>query len=370
MKNFIIIEHEPLTVRLKKIWNVDALKQKGVHVEYWDLSQYIFPKAVFPNVVEDDCIRRVTNIDEFNKLLSQADIAKSVFVLEIFPKWDNRNIILLLNKYRCYCVKIDLYANAVLYTPLLNRIIARIKAITPQKIVKKLSWIFLCKKVSIRLYEKVLSSSKIVSPDVMINHPDYEEYVWGEKKVPNVSVPYTVFIDSYFPLHPDILNLTSKKGISATEYRDLMKRFFDYWEEKYSTPVVIAAHPKSKYKGDEFGHRTIIKGKTPLLIENARMVITHESASLSYITLSDKPFVVVYPGSYKKCPAQYRYVNGLAKTCGKVAYNLNDCNWDDICVSPLDKEHRDAYIYTYLTSKKTQDRKNVDIWMDALLKEY
>ena len=51
-----------------------------------------------------------------------------------------------------------------------------------------------------------------------------------------------------------------------------MRRYFDYLEEKYGMPVVIAAHPKSDYSGGEFGNRSIIKYKTDDLVFNARMV--------------------------------------------------------------------------------------------------
>ena len=67
MKSFIIIEHEPLTERLKQIWNIDALREREVHVEYWDISKYVYPQANIPMTVEDNCVKHIETIEEFEK---------------------------------------------------------------------------------------------------------------------------------------------------------------------------------------------------------------------------------------------------------------------------------------------------------------
>lgn len=369
MKSFIIIEHEPLTVRLKKIWNIDALRDKGVHVEYWDVSQYIFPNAIIPQLVEDSCVRTVKDMHTLERLLSQVDVTRAVFVLEVQPSWDNRAIFLLLYRHRCNCVKIDLYANTMLFSSTSERLASILKNFSFKKALKKFAWLCWLRLHSIRMNAKLLSSSDLVKPDIKINHPDYEEYLSLDEKKPIVDRLYLLFIDNYYPLHPDIKNMYPNTIADAESYWRLMRSFFDFLESKFQKKIIIAAHPKAVYKGDEFGRRKIFYGQTAKLIKFANVVVMHGSNSLSYIALADKPFAVVYPDSYKMYPYLHKHIKDLASYCKKEAYNLNNCDWDKIQFERLDSEWRKLYITTFITSQGTAGRRNVDIWIDELLKE-
>lgn len=369
MKSFIIIEHEPLTVRLKKIWNIDALKEKGIHVEYWDLSQYIFPNTVIPKIVEDSCVKVIKDLHILEMLLSQVDIARTVFALEMHLKWENRALLLLLHRYQCNCVRIDLYANTMLFHSIYERTISILKNFTFKKFIKKIAWFCWLRFYSIRVYEKLLSSSTLVKPDIRINHPDYEEYLSLDEMKPDVDGAYLLFIDNYYPLHPDIKIMCPNTTTDEKSYWELMRNYFDFLEEKFHKKVIIAAHPKAVYSGQEFGKRDIYYGQTAKLIKFADAVVMHGSNSLSYIALADKPFAIVYPNSYKMYPYLYKHIGDLAAYCKKKAYNLECCDWNKIQFEKLDTEWRKLYISTFITSEETSRRKNVDIWIDELLKK-
>lgn len=370
MKKLIILEHEPLTVRLKKIWNINSLIQRGVDVEYWDFSTFIFPNISIPNKVEDKCVKIISDLSYFEYLLSAIDVKKTVLVVELFPSWKNRRIYFLINKYNIFHVKIDLYANTYLYVPLRHKLWSFVKKASLFSLFEKIGWFTYKKFYSITIYNQLYSSSKLVSPDVRINHPDFETFI-DTNDVRLCIEPYILFIDTYYPLHPDLKFYLKYDDIDTNtkEYRDTMCAFFDYLEQKYNKVVIIAAHPKSDYVGDEFGDRKIIKDQTCNLIKNADLIITHESNSLSFITLANKPFVIVYPDSYNRYYNLFDYITRLARYCGKQAYNLNKENWKDICFSSLEKHFRETYIYSFLTSFDTQHKKNIDIWIDNLLRE-
>lgn len=370
MKKLIILEHEPLTIRLKKIWNIDSFKQKNVDVEYWDFSMLIYPNISIPNRIEDKCVKVIGSLSSFEYLLSQLDARRTVFIVELFPTWNNRKIYFLINKYNIFHVKIDLYANTSLPIPLRDKIISLIKNFPFIPILRRICWSIYKKCYSITIYNQIYSSSKLVAPDVRINHPDFEAFT-DTSDVKLCAEPYILFIDTYYPLHPDLKFYLKYDDIDIykKDYRDTMRAFFDYLENKYHKTVIIAAHPKSDYAGNEFGNRRIIKGETCNLIKNADMIVTHESNSLSFIALANKPFIIVYPDSYNKYYHLLGYITRLAKYCGKQAYNLNKDNWDNICFSPLENHFRETYIYTFLTSAETQHKRNVDIWIDNLLKE-
>lgn len=368
MKSFIIIEHEPLTERLKQIWNIDALREREVHVEYWDISKCVYPQANIPMTVEDNCVKRIGTIEEFEKNLINTDIKNSVFVSEFYWNWNNRKIILLLNEHQCYCVKIDLYANTILPSSFANRAKYKLESITLKKIEEKIKFRLFLKVNSIKKsYNKILSSSTYTNPDIFINHPDYELFNQINSSS-NKENSYILFIDTYYPLHPDIQRISNKTA-NVEYYRKLMNKFFDFVENKYSKKVIIAAHPKAIYNGTEFGRRKIFWGKTAELIKHANFVFMHGSNSLSFIALADKPFAIVYPESFKMYPYMYKQIINLAKYCDKTAYNLDNCNWDSIVFSKWDNKLRKKYIYSFLTSEETSKKQNVDIWIEKLLNQ-
>lgn len=367
MKKFIIIEHEPLTIRLKNIWNIDTLLKKGVNIEYWDMSSFIYPGISIPNKVKDECVRTIDSLETLEFFLSNNDSTQTVYAIELFPNWDNRKIFHLLRRHKCRCIKIDLYANTSLTTSLRKRIISFLKRISISSLTKKTLW--LCYRILFlkKIYTYNLSSSSIVAPDIRINHPDFE--LFKQEEHPLITIGYILFIDTFYPLHPDLKYYYNFKNITeyTDSYRHLMISFFDYLENKYNKRVVIAAHPKSNYSGNEFGEREIIRHNTCNLIKYADFIVTHESNSMSFIALANKPFVIVFPDSYTQFSTLINYVFLLAKICGKTAYNLDKDNWDSISFSKMDEKTRLNYIETYLTSKETENKKNADIWIENLL---
>lgn len=370
MKSLIIIEHEPLTVHLKTIWNIDALKERGVHVEYWDLSKLIFPDVDIPMQVDDSCLKHIDKLEEVEKNLKNIDVSNCVFAAEFSLNWNNRKIIYLLHKYQCYCVKFDLYANTALPLSFWEDVEYKLKMITLDKIVNEVVertrlYYFLKVNTICRFYKKFLSSASHMNPDILINHPDYELY----NQITFSSCmkqSYILFVDAYYPLHPDIKRF-SDKTVSVEQYRTLMNKFFDFLENKFKKQVVIAAHPKAKYAGTEFNGRKIFWGKTVELIKYSDLVFMHFSNSMSFMALANKPFVFVYPNSFKQYPYIYKSVLKWGKYCQKEVYNLDVCDWNTIRIEEWDNKLREKYIYSFLTSITTCEKKNVDIWVENLL---
>lgn len=368
MKKLIIIEHEPLTERLKKIFCIDQFIMNGVSVEYWDLSQLIFPGIEIPDKLKQNYIKDISEDWKLEKEIRENNNNDCVYVVEIFQNWHNRKIFRILNRHDCYCVKIDLYANTTIYK---SSIITKIKNNFTLNIINSVIYNFLwkCYKLiyRIRPYNKILSSSSIGKRNISINHPDYEFFHF-DNTPKSVKYPYVLFIDTFYPLHPDLKYYLKVKNINVNHYRDIMIHFFDYIENKYSKKVVIAAHPKSSYIGTEFGDRPIIKNETNNLVKYADLVITHESNSLSFIALNDAPFIFVYPDSYNDSKHLIGYMDQLSAFFQKKIYNIDRCNWDDIVFSSLNKEIRDKYINNYLTSKESCNETNSEIIINTLLK--
>ena len=69
---------------------------------------------------------------------------------------------------------------------------------------------------------------------------------------------------------------------------------FNKIEDILSYKVIIAAHPKAEYKGNEFGNREIVYFKTPQLIKNASLVINQNSTAFGLACLYKKDFLHIF----------------------------------------------------------------------------
>lgn len=361
MKKVIIIGHEPLSLRIKKIFCIEVLIKRNVEVEYWDASQYFFPGSVIPDVEEQSYVKQFECLEDIKKAILLADIQNTIFVVEVFNNLKNRKFFQFLKKEKCLCVKWDFYAVLVPFSQK-ERIKTIIRKLFTKRAFYKIVQYLYIRFIQTYPFQYILSSSAYSKRTNCINHPDYEEFF--ENSNQEIGSDYIVFLDVYYPLHPDYKEEYS--DISVKDYRTLMRNYFDFVEQKYAMPVVIAAHPKSMYEGDEFGKRQIVKYKTKNLVKFASKVISHESSTLTYIALADKPFALVHPSSYREDLLDY--MTALASFCQKKLYNLNTDRWDDIQYKPLDRKLRHDYIYNLLTSKETESKRNVDIIFDFIKK--
>lgn len=194
---------------------------------------------------------------------------------------------------------------------------------------------------------------------VPINHPDYEAF---QKSLAIESENnHIVFLDVFFPLHPDLVFMYRTQKVSAKCYQESLRSFFDKVEAKYNLPVVIAAHPKSNYNGSEFGDRKIVKGNTALLVRKAAIVFLHSSNSVSTVILNDKPFELITNAEYNKVALLRNSQKKLAHTLDKPIYNIDKIDVMDFEVNKLDTQIRNEYIYSYLTSEETKNALNADI---------
>lgn len=361
-KKIIIICHEPLTVRIKSNFYIDKFIDAGFELEYLDLSQVIYPGILLADQLELPYVKRIDNLQMFQNALDLEDIKNTIFIVEVNYSWHNRYIFKMLSDRGCYIVRIDMYGNTVLKVSLKDKLtdisINRIPVILSRRIQQKRFDSFI-KKNKMKGFDKIFSSSQFMDNRTPINHPDYEDYkkslvVESEKK-------YIVFLDVFFPLHPDLVFMYRTKKVSASSYQQSLHTFFDKVEDKYNLPVVIAAHPKSNYGGTEFGDRQIIKGNTTLLVRKAAMVFLHSSNSVSSVILNDKPFELITNIEYNKVGLLRNTQRKLAHTLDKQIYNIDRIDIIDIEIKKMDTQIRQKYISSYLTSEETKNALNADL---------
>lgn len=366
MKKIIILEHEPLSERLYRIWMLDEFKKRNILYEYWDLSVICnHPLSKYALSFNDEMLVKISTIETFLSYLDRVNVKEAIFIVEMFQQWSNYKVFKILSEKKCFCVKIDLYANTTIPEPFcdkLKRVFYHWNLFTS---LYARSYVIYSKIVNIRPIRDVFSSSQFSNRSVEINHPDYELF---NETCDNIGIAddFALFIDEYYPLHPDLPYCYNLHNVDVGHYRKLMQSFFLFVENKYKLKVVVAAHPKAHYKGNEFGDRLIMQGKTCTLVKACKFVIMHESNSLSFIALADKPFAMVYPDSYKTSSKLYNYFLSLAKYYRKPTYNLDKDDWNYVKFEKLDAEFRKTYIYSFLTSNKSSNKKNIDIVLNYI----
>lgn len=371
MKKIIFIDHEPYTKRRKQIFYIDELILNGFSVEVWDISSFLYPNITIVDSIYESYHRIISSIDSFIECLDSCNIQNSIFVVECLPIWNNRRIFSELARRKCISVKIDFFANTTIPEPQSNKF-KRLFSNDCLNIIKRqllninyrlYKYIF-----NINEYDYVLSSSSISNRTHKINHPDYDVY---RNTVPSRLFPhrYAVFCDNYFPYHPDLRSIFKVDNIpDGKAYQKSLNEFFSYIESKYNIPVVIAAHPKADYKGDEFDGRHIIKYETNNLVLFSDLVIMHSSNSISYVVLADKPIVFITTDGYNSIKRFKIRMSVLASMFNKKVYNIDRHNYNEINMSKINKSARESYIYTYLTSLDTTSKTNLELLIDFFSK--
>lgn len=372
MKEFILIDHEPWTKTRKERF-YDMFKKAGVDLQVLDLSQWLYPGFENPDMLPDESyLTRIYSDSEFSEYLSKKDPSKTIIVEECFRNWHTKEVFKILSDLGFKTIKVELYGNTVLKESLKHKLkymtAARLlKAIKDKREGYRLNRFYKNNGIGAGPME-IISSNKL-NRTLPYNHPDYEKIrFWDKKEV--VKKPYIVFSDEYFPYHTDIKYFLKDNGkYSGEKYQATMRRYFDYLEAKYKMPVVIAAHPKSDYKGGEFGNRRIIKYETDNLVNNASMATLHLCNTISYSVLKDVPVAFVATDDFFRIKDFERIMDNLSKNIlGLDYYNLDHVDFDKIEFHKVDKERREDYIYSYLTSKETENRRNIDTLWEYLSK--
>lgn len=189
----------------------------------------------------------------------------------------------------------------------------------------------------------------------------------------NINSNYCVFIDEYFPYHPDFRTIGIKSPVSEENYYPSLNRFFDCIEKMFNIIVIIAAHPRADYNlhPNVYSNRKIIAGKTNYLVRDAKFVIMHSSTAISYAALFKKPIIFTvtnemianYGGIYNELTVVF------ARCFGQTPINIDD-DYSSLCEIPkINEKLYDKYINEYIKIKGSQDKKIWEIFIDEIEKE-
>lgn len=359
MKDIVIVSQAPLTPQILRNNYIKEYQSLGHKVLFWDLSQMIHPGMKFNDEIDEEYVSRIAELDELDRKLFTCS-RKTCFIFDFNPSWKLRKIFTLFSKYNAKTMRVDMYANTSLHRSLAKKLLDLCRIGGFHKIRNKISvclYIVFTKMYKIKGFDKIASSSKYVYRDFPINHPDYDDFMFDHSIRP-IEGEYFVFVDTFFGQHPDdkyILNYN--KGANLDNYFSSLNKYFDYLEQRYGLPVIIAAHPKAKYK-NEFGKRQIIKYRSKDLIKYSKGVILQICNTMSWVCLADKPVILVTCKEYDNFNNYHSLFKLYADTVKLPVYNIDIIDLNQTRFNKIDRETRLNYIYDYLTSKETENLPN------------
>lgn len=358
MKNVIILNHDPLISRIEDAFCIKYLISKGLNIKYLDLSNFYFPLLEAPYKLDRDYVIKIDSETELLEYLESLDLSNTIFISEAMPMWKSRHIYKFLSDNKAKVIKIQIYPNLNFEK---KNILKKIRSLTIKDLFKSLGFKLYKKFYKIKIWDEVLTSLDTKEKN-KINHPDYEEYV-KSKSVTNLSEKYITFLDECFPTHPEIKYWKGNNLQNLVQpYQESLKRLFDRLESEFHKEVVICAHPKSQYKGNEFGNRKIIKGKTAVLVRESAFVLMHSSTSSSFAILNNKPLILLTSDEYKVTDkGTLLYQQNFAELLGLKIFDINKWIPNQNDIKPLDDKKRENFIYSNLTSLKSKHLLNADI---------
>lgn len=363
MKKIVIIDHEPLSIRRRQIFYIDELREAGCDVEFWDCSQYFHHGMILTDTIEETYVKKMDSFIQITKALSKAEIENTIFIIETFQNWKNRHFFRLLSKTGCLTVRQEMYATANL--PVKSRTFKDIAELIGERL--STHPILFLQSVMFRFYKRIypfkfttyICSGNRAGTDLQINHPDWEIYKNIKNGAAIVEGRYAVFIDEFFPQHPDVLFFEGRMSGDVAKYQRLMNDFFTHIEHEHNLEVVIAAHPKAEYDSDAFGGRKTLKYHSAELIRDAQEVFMHGSAAISYVMMFNKPLALIYTDDYKTMLSQFENMKRISTMTSLPLFNIEA--GEKVSVSHIPTKCRADYMYSYLTSQGIETRSNEDL---------
>ena len=384
----IVMVQSPLTTRWASYFCTDALS-RVFDLEYWDCSQVVYPAFAASTVLERPYAVTITSVEMLRENLQRLP-SDTLLLSDIHFIKQNLAFHKLVGKYITNCIRLDMWCYSLGMQPLVEKQaeapIAKRKSIKDAiyqsdmirlliKFIRyhgdarfKRQWQLVQQERSIRKEEKEIADCERCYHHVLqitsqphhtysIHHPDAEKYMVLKDAAPQRTDRYVVYLDQYFPLHPDSDEMEPEVNHAALApaFFQSINRFFAEVEKQMDCKVVIAAHPVADYSNNPFEGREIVYYKSAELVKDSIGVCLHHTASANFIALFDKPFVLLECDTTYKSPRFTAHMRNFANVLGAPIYNM-DRSCDDIkkLFHKMDPQRRAYFMNSFIDTTVTK----------------
>ena len=400
---FVVIQSEVLTQRWESYLHLDELTE-SFDLEFWNCSAIALPNYISKEI-KRPYAKTIISKAQYEEELQKLPQDTLIVLNRIMFNKDNVGFLKTLAKRFPKQLDIDFFASNQLMSSLWSVSVSKVES-TPSdqessnNNIQKVKSTSLFKSIKRWLYKsdfiqmtmkriryrndknafrdlendfyfakcaKMFQSyhiSSVKGTDYPINPPDYEQYLkLGECKEEKGNI---VFIDQAFPVHPEFRSSYSYLDIQelAQEYYQSLRIFFDKVEKETGLKVIIAGHPVANYKGDEYGNREIVYGKTAELVRDANAVLAHTSGAVNFPIFYEKPIVFLTNSAWNKAIRHNNHLHKVASFFKKLIVDADKVDEITPYLQPVDPAIRREYIDA-MVDKRTEGVFNAD-----LLKKY
>ena len=389
VRKVVCISYQPLTEKIRSNFYFQELRDAGLEVEYWDLTEVYFP-AMQDAGIRKEKIIKLSNLTELEDRLSHEDIRRTIFVVHITYRGLVIRLFKILHRFKCYTV---FFARGMLPVSTING--GRLTKVI--KLTKKFGRVFnredlgrylsdrlaiFYKKIgAVKPYDLIFNSGRYgimtvgrgwwidhrKSRTVEINSYDYDSYLLHNPTARLINDRYCVFLDQYLPFHRDLLIDGTEHPASERYFSDL-NGLFSSLESQTQTKVVIAAHPLAeKYRDyNYFEGRAVYFGKTLDLVRNAIFVLAHYSTSVNFSVLFGKPVLFVTSEYIRKSiPGAHDSILTFAKSLDSKVHYCDSYEATSVDLT-VNSERYQQYKYDFLTSRGIESVQSVRIVLDVM----
>ena len=359
INKIIFIIDQPFNQFLYDLFGIEILLNNGLEVEFWDITP-----CIHKNFIDQLIVWEPVNFKDLRIFKEKSEIVKAISSLDkgclIIPSeycFRTFFIFRAISKHKInYCVlATDSFPSPYpIQNSFIGRIVLLLKKGNALKIKEIIEHIF--NKILLKYYfifgiapatiillggEKSTESPAYpvnkITTRLWTHLQDYDIYLQHKTELNDSCKITGVFLDQYFPFHPDLLYQGIENPRSPDNYYPNVCNFFKTLEKNMNTAIVIAAHPKSDYENlpDYFCGRTIIKGKTARLVRESSFVIAHSSTAINFAVLYHKPIVFITTDDIQKQISGKNIIGlniqAIASELKKIPINidhLSEFNWD------------------------------------------
>ena len=372
MKQVIYISWMPLNEKVERDWYITHLRERGVEVAYWDVTELLLGGRSGVAGAARDFQVTVADYQHLERLVAATDRDRTNFVMIVNYEWRFNRLYRLLNSYGCRLFFFE-WGNFPIKDRSGSKYLSLLRS--PRKLVEKLRAAVGSRIHPVKPFDVVFAAGNAsfgmhpgAGRTIAVNLCDYDNNTLvGQKPGRLVEEPYCVFLDINLAFQSDI-KLVGWQYVTASEYAASLERFFSMVEQRYNVKVVVAAHPKARYGETYFG-RHALQGVTAELVRDAEFVISHHSTAISYAVLNMKPLLFVYTEEMARI---YRdtivgWMEGFAEYLQQPLFRIEAlATADDVEIREPDRERYDLYKYNYLTTRESEHRFTRDIFFDAV----
>jgi hypothetical protein len=379
----VLIVSAYFTRRDEFLHGINIFKKNVNNIEVWDLSKILMPESIDILMLSNgefnpSYIRRFNSFHDVVNRIETIE-KETTFILNILYLYNTIPIFRAISKFGLQYCCVGNYTIGTSPTQT-NKLPFFTKNFLNKKYLKHI--IFKLYRIGLKIpihyyginYAKVFfimggSKANTVSPlinnktqKVWIHAFDYDLYLSLKKKINNNN--YIVFIDQYLPFHPDTLVSPIPNIIEPIKYYSDLRNYFDHIELITTQKVIIAAHPKADYVGNEklFGFRKIVHGfNSAELINEASLVLMHSSRTINLVVLFNKPVQFITSNLLNKTKIGAQ-ISAIASYFNQEPININSLN-NDLLIDKVNLKKYSAYISEYIKKPFT---KEIPFWKQLI----